>query len=151
MRVVKSVHALHQNRFGNLQPLEPGTKLHVEKSSHKINRARVDPPIGAVSKARQPAIRRSHPAAKTGVAKCSARSPGADSPHRQLPTVFNRPKASEIIVISDDSADESGPDDFDLEAEFGDRLRAVDGDDTMTDQGGKRNTSPEHTKWYFRS
>ncbi len=106
----------------------------------------MNPSIGAGSKARRPASGRSHPAAKTGVAKCTAR---ADSPHRQplLPTVPNRPNPSDVITISDDSADESEPDDFDLGSEFGDHLVAVNGDDKIDHQGGKRSTSSEHLSW----
>lgn len=150
MRVpVKSVHGLHQNKFGNMKPFKPSTKLHAENFSYKINKAQVDPSIGAGSKARRLASGRSHPAAKTGVAECAAHSHGADSPHRQrlLPTAPNRPNPIDVITISDDSEDESGPDDFDLRSEYGDHLSAVNGDDKIDHQGGKRSTSSEHISW----
>lgn len=150
MRVpAKSVHALDQNKFGNLQPMKPGTKLHAGKSSYKTNTAQVDRSIRAGSKARRPTSGRSHPTAKTGVAKCTARSHGTDSPYRQrlLPTAPNRSNPIDVITISDDSEDESGPDDFELRSEYGDHLSAVNGDDKIDHQGGKRSTSSEHISW----
>lgn len=151
MRVPAEIaYALLYDKAGGLQPLNPGSKLHAGKPSYKIEKAtQQDPSVGARLRPRRPASGRSHPTAKTGGAKFTARSHGPESPRRRLllPTVPDGPDPSEVITISDDSADESGPEDLDLVSESGDHLGAVNGDDKTTPKGVKRSISSGRVEW----